>query len=350
MKPMTYEEVLGDCEPLPHLLLGNGFSIACDPVFRYQSLYEEAVARGLSEQARKVFEYRQTTNFEAIMRLLDEAEKIVEIYDYQPRQGDKQTTIRKDCDFVKDALVKTIAATHLRTPDEIGGERIDAAAQFLRDFDNVFTTNYDLLLEWVLRHSKTPPLHDDSFRASNPDDGTDAMFMPQLEPRHAVFYVHGALHLYFQRYDTRKQDWSSAGQSVDALVERGVRDNKYPLCVTEGSSSQKVRRIRRNVYLAHGLAKLRGIRKPLVVFGHRLSDEDKHIRHAIAENSGIKVLYVGLHNDPDSKRNLMIREAANRIKDMREERMGGRNPDGLLTLKFFSSQTAEPWTPKPPKA
>ncbi len=346
MTPMTYQQVIEECEPLPHLLLGNGFSIACDPVFRYQSLYNEAVARGLSEQARKVFEYRQTTNFEAIMRLLDEAERIVEIYDYQPRLGDKQTTIRDDCDFVKDALVKTIAATHLRTSSAIESERIDAAAGFLRDYDNVFTTNYDLLLEWVLRNSRTPPLHDDSFRVSDAEDGADALFMPHLEPRHAVFYLHGALHLYFQRYDTRKQDWSKEDQSVDALVGRSVRDNKYPLCVTEGSSSQKVRRIRRNVYLSHGLTKLRNIRKPLVVFGHRLSDEDKHIRQAIAENSGIKLLYVGLHNDPESKRNQMIREAANRIKDMREERLGGRNPDGLLTLKFFSSQTAKPWTPK----
>jgi hypothetical protein len=34
-----------------HLLLGNGFSIACDPIFKYEKLFEHAKMSGLSQEA-----------------------------------------------------------------------------------------------------------------------------------------------------------------------------------------------------------------------------------------------------------------------------------------------------------
>jgi hypothetical protein len=64
-----------------HVLLGNGFSISCDPVFKYQSLYEYAVNAGLSDTAKKVFEKLGTNNFEGVMRLLDDAHWVSVIYD-----------------------------------------------------------------------------------------------------------------------------------------------------------------------------------------------------------------------------------------------------------------------------
>lgn len=39
-----------------YLLLGNSFSIACGPVFRYGSLYQVAVKAGLSRRAQLLFQ------------------------------------------------------------------------------------------------------------------------------------------------------------------------------------------------------------------------------------------------------------------------------------------------------
>src|SRR5687768_11341895 len=74
MDVLSYSEVVdrlptGRC----HLLLGNGFSIACDPRFNYGSLYEFAKDNGLSSRVLGVFDRLGTNNFEGVMRLLEDA-------------------------------------------------------------------------------------------------------------------------------------------------------------------------------------------------------------------------------------------------------------------------------------
>ncbi len=64
MEYITYGEVRSRIgKSTSHLLLGNGFSIACDGKFAYASLYETAVAAGLSVRAQELFGYLGTNNF-----------------------------------------------------------------------------------------------------------------------------------------------------------------------------------------------------------------------------------------------------------------------------------------------
>ena len=79
---LTYDEVrrrIGDKRS--YLLLGNGFSIACDPVFRYGSLYEAAVQAGLSKRAQKLFARIGTNNFEGVMKLLSDSDWVARTYE-----------------------------------------------------------------------------------------------------------------------------------------------------------------------------------------------------------------------------------------------------------------------------
>ena len=78
---ITYEEVRKRIGRTSYLLLGNGFSIACDPVFRYESLYEAAVKEGLSKRAQQLFDRLGTNNFEGVMRLLDDAHWVAQTYE-----------------------------------------------------------------------------------------------------------------------------------------------------------------------------------------------------------------------------------------------------------------------------
>ena len=67
---LSYPDVLAETDKRRHLLLGNGFSIACRPdLFRYDKLFDRADFSKLS-RARKAFDRLNTTNFEAVIRAL----------------------------------------------------------------------------------------------------------------------------------------------------------------------------------------------------------------------------------------------------------------------------------------
>ncbi|MFZ4656331.1 MAG: DUF4917 family protein [Caldilineaceae bacterium] len=326
-------------ESKPHLLLGNGFSIACHSIFHYESLYDKAVKKGLSEQAQAVFTAHRTTNFEAIMRLLDEAETVARVYGLI--LADEESPIQKDNDFIKKILVNTIADSHLNNANMILADRLNHAVNFLARYDQIFTTNYDLLLEWVLKHS---PSRHDGFEESLPSGQADTVFLRRESERTDVFYLHGALFLYAKENKVYKQTWTDSTQSVHSLVETSIASGKYPLCITEGNSEQKVRRINRNTYLSFAMQKLRGVRKPLVIFGHSLGSGDEHILTAIAENKSIPAIYVGLHGNPHSPKNHELCDAAYGIAAKREALLGnGGDEKYKLAVYFYQSETAKPW-------
>ena len=63
-----------------HLLLGNGFSIACKPdIFAYGSLFEEA-KKTMSNQLVAIFAAMGTQDFEEVIRALQHAAAIVSVY------------------------------------------------------------------------------------------------------------------------------------------------------------------------------------------------------------------------------------------------------------------------------
>ena len=55
IKPLDYQAVLGKLPATKHLLLGNGFSIACDPIFDYGNLFEYVKQKGLSKSDAMLF-------------------------------------------------------------------------------------------------------------------------------------------------------------------------------------------------------------------------------------------------------------------------------------------------------
>jgi hypothetical protein len=58
-----------------HLLLGNGFSIACVPsIFTYNSLFEEADFSS-NPEIEKAFKNLSTTDFELVINALEKLDK-----------------------------------------------------------------------------------------------------------------------------------------------------------------------------------------------------------------------------------------------------------------------------------
>jgi hypothetical protein len=280
---LSYEEVRrGIGERPSYLLLGNGFSIACDPVFRYGSLYEAAVQAGLSERAQQLFERIGTNNFEGAMKLLEDSHWVARTYGLLEHDS---SDMLNDLDVIKRTLVDAIASSHLPIPGDITEERKSSAANFLVPYHIVFTTNYDLLLYWVAMHAGDPPPFEDCFRSDQAfPDAPYLVFSQRLGDTRGLLYLHGALHLYLNDGQLRKHSWTRTGQRLTDLIRDGLRQGQYPLFVAEGRPDKKLMQIHSSGYLWYCLDKLRNIKSPLVVFGHSLGSSDGHIADAIASN------------------------------------------------------------------
>ena len=272
---ISYEEVrkrVGN--RTSYLLLGNGFSIACDPIFRYGSLYEAAVKEGLSERAKKVFDRLGTNNFEGVMKLLDDSHWVAEIY----KLVGNSSGMREDLEVIKKTLIKVLSKSHLPTPNDIIDDRKASAVHFLEPYKIVFTTNYDLLLYWVAMFAGDPPPFEDCFRADEDEPELPYLvFSQRLGDHKGILYLHGALHLYLSGGELRKHSWVRTGKRLTELIQEGLAKGEYPLFVAEGTPEKKLDQIQGNGYLWYALEKLRTIQSPLVLFGHSLGVSDGHI-------------------------------------------------------------------------
>ena len=334
---LSYSAVKERLSGRSHILLGNGFSIGCDPVFRYPSLYSASVEAGLSERAQSVFARLGTNNFEGVMRLLDDAHWVAKTYGLVDNDTSAMTT---DVEVVKRALVDALAKSHLEHTGKIADGRKDAALDFLSTYHNIFTTNYDLLLYWVVMHRKDGPVHEDGFRADEGDSNAPYLvFAERLGQNRGIFYLHGALHLYLADGQLRKQSWSRSGECLTHLIRDGLRKSEYPLFVAEGSPEKKLAQIREHAYLWYCLDKFARIQNTLVVFGHSFGASDQHLADAIARNSKLSQLFVGLHGDPKSKENDAIRRGVSQIRAQRKE----GEPQHALEVSYFDSDSARVW-------
>jgi len=324
-------------------LLGNGFSIECDPVFHYPSLYGAAVDAGLSLRAQKLFERLGTNNFEGVLRLLDDAHWVAVTYGVAP--GLLQE-MRDDAEVVKKTLVEAVTKSHLAHTGKVPDAKKDAAKKFISEFHHVFTTNYDLLPYWLIMHGEKPS-HQDGFRSDDDDpEAPYVVFTERLGDTSGLFFLHGALHYFLKDGELCKHCWCRTNRLLTDQIKEGLASGRYPLFVAEGSPDKKLEQIQRVGYLWYALEKFSRIESPLVVFGHSLGSSDGHIANAIADNLALSKMYVGLHGDSESASNLAIRGAVDQIVSRREERLKGKKPakkKSSLEVQFYDSGTAKPW-------
>ena len=147
MDLLTFNQALADSGQLSkcHVLLGNGFSIACRPnIFLYGKLYEQADFSKLSQTAKVAFEALNTQDFERVITALRHTEAILEAYGGAPQSF--LDTLQSDGDGLRELLVETIAHSHPAWPGEVTHEEYAACRAFVSNFNTVYTFNYDLLL------------------------------------------------------------------------------------------------------------------------------------------------------------------------------------------------------------
>lgn len=344
MSLLRYDQVIRQLPETKHLLLGNGFSIACDPVFSYPNLFDYVKGAGISQQAIKVFEYLGTNNFEGVMHLLENSEWVRRQYNLRYKQGNK-ATIKKDSEAIKSALVKAIAESHLANPGKIDNKRKDSCVKFLEPYHNVFTTNYDLLLYWVAMHGNATLNEHDGFRSSIEEpDAEYLVFQERLGKHKGILFLHGALHIYIEGGELRKHSWVRSNKTLMELIRDGLEKGQYPLFVAEGKPEKKLEQMQNNGYLFYCLGKLERIQQSLVIYGFSLGKSDAHIANAIADNLMLEHIYISIHGDFTSKHNKCIEQNVKvmqaRRKKWLEKTRGGKE----LFEHYFDASTANIWS------
>ena len=349
----TFAEAIGDSTQYKkrHLLLGNGFSIACRPkIFAYGSLFEQA---DFSTAARlpAVFDAVGTTDFEHIIRMLEDASRVIPIYAGEAAEA--AAYMAEDAETLKDILIRTVADNHPNIPNEIANEQFRFCRDFLAHFlgetnkdGKVYTLNYDLLLYWTLMHEDMrfdSPINLAVSDGFGRDEDTEPEYVNWMGESSAhgqrVHYLHGALHLFDAGAELQKYTWVNTGKPLLEQAREAMEARKFPLFVAEGKSNPKLAKIKHSAYLHHSYksfsTQMAQRNDCLFIFGHSLAKNDQHILKKVARGK-VSRIYVGLYGDPKSSGNQSIRRAASDLAGQRQIRYP-------LGVAFFDAGSANVW-------
>jgi len=341
-KLFSFSKALDEAKGKKKLLLGNGFSQACrKDIFSYGSLFDKAKFDELSKNARTAFDTMGTTNFEAVIKALKDASLLVKVY--SPKDKELAATMKRDSQGLKKILVDTIAKNHPLQPSDLSHAEFSICRTFLKNFDAIYTLNYDLLLYWTLMHEtgfeeeNDLIVCDDGFRHPDGEDDSDYVSW-EIENTNEqnIYYLHGALHLFESQTELMKYTWSRTGIKLMGQINEALRKDFYPLIVAEGTSDQKMARIMKSAYLQRGLKSLASVTGSLFIFGMALHENDDHILKRIRKGK-MSQLWIGLYGEPTSAANKALKVRAQKLSESRSS----KKP---LEVKFFDAATAKVWS------
>jgi len=320
-----------------HLLLGNGFSIACrGDIFSYNALFDQADFSKLTATAKKAFEMLKTRDFEVVMETLRKCSILMSLY---PVKNDQIIGLmERDADGLRDLLASTIAKNHPDRPTDISLDAYRACRRFLANFSNgqIYTLNYDLLLYWAIMQDELEPSlkADDGFRASEEEPDEYVTWDVENTNPQSIHYLHGALHLYDAGIRLQKYTWSKTGIALIDQIRDALGKNMFPLIVAEGNSNDKLRKIYHSGYLTRSYRSFSQIGGALFLYGHSMAENDEHILGLI-EKGKVDQLFVGIYGDPGSEENQIIIKRAERIQTSRTRHS--------LKVTFYDAADAHVW-------
>jgi Domain of unknown function (DUF4917) len=293
----SWDEI-SDAAEWQGLLLGNGLSINVWPRFGYGSLFDHAQDGSLTATDRVLFQSR--SNFELVLADLNVAIRTCDLV------GVDTAPLYERYRSIQLALGHAIREVHL-TRSQVPSSTLKAIRDVLERFEWVFTTSYDLIVYWAMGYPTSYKPFVDCLRWGNRCE-FDPERADVLVGEIPIYFLHGALHLMVGGTGTTWKLRRNAMQTLlDQFGEPIAGDPQArPLLVTEGSSQEKLRAIEGNAYLSHALARLRDCELPMVVFGSRLGDSDRHLTDALNEHPERPI---AVSMQPGPKRELAARQA-----------------------------------------
>lgn len=301
-----------------NLLLGNGFSMAFDPkIFSYNAL-SDFITKSPDPLLAKLFKTINTTNFEQIMQHLSVLIDILRAFDPESTIIDEISDANTK---LKQSLIDAIEALHPEHVFKVPEEKSLACGKFLKTFlesnGNIFTTNYDLLLYWILMRNPELDSVDGFGRDLENEDEVAKGQAPEWselrwgkhKSNQKVYYLHGALPLFDDGIEIVKEIYTS-----DAFLLKNIRSRvhkgDYPIFVTAGNGKEKLQHILHNRYLSFCYEALSQASGSLVTFGFNFGEYDFHVIDAINKaahksrdyDDKLWSAYIGVYNSSDVDR------------------------------------------------
>jgi len=338
-----------------HLLLGNGFSIACIPsIFTYSSLFEQADFQSMA-QVKKLFELLNTRDFELVINALNYGS--ISIGAYDETLSATSGLMRTHSQRLKELLIETIAKNHPEFPNQIEDLKLKSCSEFLSSFlDNggrIYSLNYDLLLYWTLMYAyekqllKTEP--NDGFGRDSSYENGEVSFSNYITwqgetSAHSqnIHYLHGALHVFDKGSEVEKFTWVDTGKPLIEQTREALTQNRFPVFVAEGESKKKMEKITHSGYLYHSYKSFSSTMKTssrkttvcLFTYGVSFSDNDAHITKKISDGN-INHLFVGIYGDINSDSNKIIANSIDKLKRKRKF--------NTLEVTYYDAASANVW-------
>lgn len=259
------------------ILLGNGASIAVSPSFTYESLLRYAFEQHLlPEDARRLFEFFQTDDFELVLRIVWQASNVNRSLQI-PDQRTHAAYVR-----VRDCLIQAVRDIHPEY-DQISAY-LPSIYQFLKNFRTVISLNYDLVVYWAMTYG----LNIDDQHAFKDcfvggglfSDNWQRFRQPIGRERSTtlVFYAHGSLALCRNLVEQELKIHNGNAGLLEAILELWQSERFVPLFVSEGTWPQKVTSIQSSYYLSTIYREvLASQRNTLVVYGWGFGEQDLHL-------------------------------------------------------------------------
>lgn len=326
-KLKTYSEVikyLDENNRVKHLLLGNGFSMAYDPgIFSYNAL-NSFIDELDDELLSKLFDIINTKNFELVMQQLSNFSEIAEVFGTDPLLVKKINTAGN---HLKKSLIDAIKELHPEHVFKIPEDKSEACFSFLSDYlnapSNIFSTNYDILLYWVLMRNKGKIAIDGFGRDVEETDEyvpEDELEFSELRwGKHKgsqnIHYLHGTLPVFDTGVEVIKAQYESGIFLLENIKTR-IDRKQYPIFVAVGTADEKLTHIKHNQYLSFCYDKLCNIEGSLVTFGFNFGEYDTHLISAINKaakfsserrKSKLFSIYIGIYSDTDKEHILSIK-------------------------------------------
>lgn len=298
-----------------HLLLGNGFSMAYDAkIFSYNAL-STFIENTKNDLLKELFRSINTKNFEIIMQQLDLFCDVANIFKADKSLIDR---IEQTSKSLKNSLIDAVQIMHPEHVYKIPEEKSSACCAFLKEYLDkdgyIFSSNYDLLLYWVLMRNTLQNAVDGFGREiENPLD--EEKYIPDYEPEYSelrwgkhkvkqtVFYLHGALPLFDTGIDIVKEEYN--GHYLLKNIKERMEKKQYPVFVTAGNATEKLTHIVHNKYLSFCYDALSSIKGSLITFGFNFGENDTHIIEAINKaakqpiSDKLRSIYIGVYTESD---------------------------------------------------
>ena len=296
------------------ILLGNGASISISNRFTYSSLKEHAISFGLlTQQVQLLFDYFNTDDFELILRLVWQANKVnlaLEITDQQTRVA---------YEHVRDCLIRSVQSIH---PEYFEVEqKFPHIAKFLSSFETVLSLNYDLTLYWVIMYANSI-YNGHSFKDCilyGEFDSDWRRFRVSFGNHDRritlVFYPHGSLVLARNILEQETKLGANVGSDLlRSILSYWKSGNYIPLFVSEGTSSQKISAIQKSYYLNVVYREvIPTLGDSLTIFGWGFGEHDIHILRRI-KYSSVKKIAVSVYGDDQAYCNRVIQMIHDNIR------------------------------------